>query len=152
MKGTRRRPVPRRIADRLAAIEKGQSSAMIRAWTGCWRAVLPALALVPLLPAAAFAFAPHPAPLKRFPESCEDRFQHCEDRIVDIAISLIMESNPLFCDPRNEDPALLTRQTLAWLSTHPLRARLSRDENIAQALVHVRPCALGPWGPALKRP
>ena len=119
---------------------------------GCGYAVLSVLALAALSLEEASAFAPHPAPPKRFPASCEDRFQHCEDRIVDVAISLIMESNPLFCDPRNEDPALLTRQTLAWLSTHPLRARRSRDENIVRALVHVRPCTLGPWGPALKRP
>jgi hypothetical protein len=82
----------------------------------------------------------HPMLARDFLVHCQQEFKRCEDRVVDVAISLIMTNNPEFCDPRNEDPTTLAHLVTAWMSSRPEQPGETATQGIADALFHVRPC------------
>jgi len=85
----------------------------------------------------------HPALASEFLVRCQKDFKRCEDRVVDVAISLIMTDNPQFCDPRKDDPEELTRLVTDWMSSRPEQPGETATQGIADALFHVRPCVDG---------
>ena len=82
----------------------------------------------------------HPALAGEFLVRCQKDFKRCEDRVVDVAISLIMTDNPEFCDPKKDDPEELTRRVTDWMSSRPEQPGETATQGIADALLHVRPC------------
>jgi len=86
------------------------------------------------------ASAQHPVLVSDFLVRCQETFKRCEDRVVDVAISLIMTNNPEFCDPKKDDPEELTRRVTDWMSSRPEQPGETATQGIADALLHVRPC------------
>jgi hypothetical protein len=111
-----------------------------------WGKVLSVLVALAMLKVGnADALSQRPVLTSDFLVRCQEQFQYCEDRVVDIAISLIMTSYPKFCDPKKDDPTALTRLVLDWMSSHPGQSGETATEGIASALANVRPCADEAW-------